>query len=319
MLTGPEKAVIFLLSLDERVAAPIVAELTDAELRKLRAVASTMSEVVADGLDEAYLDFLDRSSKATAVPRGGLRYLRRIASNAIGEDRARGVFEDGITSPLARLEAAPPDAVAALLEREPPQLAAAVLARLEPATAALILGAMPADRQSAVVARVTRLTELPATALEEVASVLVSELPDNEGAATIGVDGMARAAGILNAANREVTDSVLGALAPEVSRKLKLAMFTFFDLARLDSKAMRVLLKEIPSEKLTTALKNAPPEVMRAVLAGLSSRAADVLRDDLELIGNLRKADIESARDEILEVALKLEAEAGLDLGRHVD
>ncbi|MFO0611648.1 MAG: FliG C-terminal domain-containing protein [Polyangiaceae bacterium] len=318
MLTGPEKAVIFLLSLDERVAAPIVAELSDAELRKLRSVASTMSEVQSDGLDEAYIDFLDRSSKCTAVPRGGLRYLRRIAANALGEDRARGVFEDGVTSPLARLEAAPPDAVAALLEREPPQLAAAVLARLEPATAALILGAMPPDRQSAVVARVTRLTELPASALEEVASVLVAELPDNEGA-TIGVDGMARAAGILNAANREVTDGVLGKLAPEVARKLKLAMFTFFDLARLDSKAMRVLLKEVPSERLTTALKNAPPDVMRAVLSGLSSRAADVLRDDLELIGNLKKSDIEGARDEILEIALRLEAEAGLDLGRNVE
>lgn len=319
MLTGPEKAVIFLLSLDERIAAPIVAELTDAELRKLRAVAATMREVEADGLDEACADFLDRSSKCTAVPRGGLRYLRRIAANAIGEDRARGVFEDGVTSPLAHLEAAQPDAVAALLEREPPQLAAAVLARLEPATAALILAAMSPDRQRAVVARVTRLTELPATALEEVASALVAELPDNAGAATIGVDGMARAAGILNAAEKDVTDSVLGALSEDVARKLKLAMFTFLDLARLDSKAMRVLLKEISPERLTTALKNAPPDVMRAVLAGLSSRAADVLRDDLELLGSIRKADIEAARDEILEVALRLEADAGLDLGRHAD
>jgi len=42
VLTGAEKAVLFLLSLDEAVATPIVSELTEADLRKLRAVASTM-------------------------------------------------------------------------------------------------------------------------------------------------------------------------------------------------------------------------------------------------------------------------------------
>ncbi len=319
MLTGPEKAVVFLLSLDEKLAAPIVAELTEDELRKLRTVASTMREVKSDAVEEAYKDFVERSSRAVAVPRGGLPYLRRLAVRAIGEERARNVFEDGTTSPLARLEAAQPDTIASLLVKEPPQLAAAILARLEPAAAASVLAAMPPERQALILCRVSRLTELPASTLEEVAGALAAELPTSDGAATVGVDGMARAAAILNAGPKDTATDILQTIEadqPDLSRSIRLAMFTFADLVRLDPKAMRTLLREIPTDRLTLALKGGTPEIMRAVFTGLSSRAAEVIRDELELLGNPRKADVEAATTEIIETALRLEAEGVLDLGR---
>ncbi len=319
MLTGPEKAVVFLLSLDEKIAAPIVAELSEPELRKLRVVASTMREVPADALNATYADFVDQTSRAVAVPRGGLPYLRRLAVGALGEDRARGVFEDGTTSPLARLEAAPPEAVASLLAAEPAQLAAAILARLEPSTAAAVLASMPRDRQASIVQRVSRLAEIPASTLEEAASALAAELPVSDGTTNIGIDGMAKAAQILNAGEKQVASDVLSDIEsdnPDLSRELRLSMFTFTDLARLDSRAMRTLLREIPSDRLTTALKDAPAEVLAAVFGGLSQRAADVLRDDLELLPTPRKVDLEAARTEILETALRLETDGTLDLGR---
>jgi len=319
MLTGPEKAVVFILSLEEKLAGPIVAELTEEELKKLRLVAATMREVKSDALDMTYRDFVERSSKAVAVPRGGLPYLRRLTVRALGEERARNVFEEGVSSPLSRLEAAEPDTIASLLSKEPPQLAAAVLARLEPMAASLVLGAMPAERQALVMTRVTKLTELPAGTLEEVASALAAELPSGEGVTTLSVDGMARAAAILNAAPKEIAVGVLSTIEleqPDLSRDLRLAMFTFGDLIRLDSKSMRTLLREIPTDKLTLALKGAADDVMTAVFAGLSSRAAEVIRDELELLSNPRKADVDAARTEVIETALRLEAEGVLDLGR---
>ena len=229
------------------------------------------------------------------------------------------MFEDGTTSPLARLEAAEPDTIAGLLAKEPPQLAAAILARIEPAAAAAVLAAMPPERQALVMCRVSRLTELPASTLEEVASALAAELPTGDGAATIGVDGMARAAAILNAAAKDTALDVLSTIEadqPELSRAIRLAMFTFADLARLTPKAMRSLLREIPTDRLTLALKSATDEIMRAVFTGLSSRAAEVIKDELELLSNPRKADIEAATTEVIETALRLEAEGVLDLGR---
>ncbi len=319
MLTGAEKAVLFLLSLDEAVAAPIVSELGEADLRQLRAVASTMREVPAGAIDEAFREFLDRSSTAVAVPRGGLPYLRRLSAGAIGEERARAVFEDGVTSPLARLEGAAPDAVAALLAHEPAQLVAAILARLEPKAAAAILSSMPVERQSTVVAHVSRMTELPAKVVEDVATALAAELPTDDAATFVSVDGVAKAAGMLNAAGRDTSTAILtrieadnGALAAEVRQ----AMFTFDDIIRLDPKAMRELLREVQTERLTLALKGAPQNIVDAVFAGVSTRTAELIKDDLELLGKVRKSDVEAARKEIAEAALRLEAEGKIDLGR---
>jgi flagellar motor switch protein FliG len=311
--------VLFLLSLDEQVAASVVRELGEVELRKLRAVASTMREVPAGAMDETFRDFLARSESAVAVPRGGLPYLRRLSAGALGEQRAREIFEDGVTSPLARLEGAAADAVASLLEREPPQLAAAVLARLDPTRAAEILGAMPAERQAIVVRFVGSMTELPAKVLEDVAQALANELPVSDASMVVSMDGVAKAAELLNAAGRATSDAILTSLDTEdgsLATQVRQAMFTFEDLRRIDPKAMRELLREVPSERLTTALKGASQELMNTVFSGLSSRAAELLKDDLQLLGKVKKSELESARKEIVEIALRLEGEGRVDLGR---
>jgi flagellar motor switch protein FliG len=319
VITNAEKAVLFLLSLDEQVAANVVRELGATELRKLRAVASTMREVPAGALDETFRDFLLRSASAVAVPRGGLPYLRRLSAGALGEQAARDIFEDGVTSPLARLEGAPSDAVATLLEREPPQLVAAVLARLDPSRAAEILSAMPLDRQCTVVRHVGTMTELPAKVLEDVATALANELPTADASTLVSVDGVAKAAELLNAAGRDTSNAILGALTTEDSKlasQVQQAMFTFDDLRRVDSKGMRELLREVASERLTLALKGAPQELLDVVFAGLSARAAELLRDELELLVKAKKSDVDAARKEIIETALRLEAEGRMDLGR---
>lgn len=319
MTTNAEKAVLFLLSLDEQIAANVVRELGEVELRKLRAVASTMREVPAGALDDTFHDFIQRSASAVAVPRGGLPYLRKLSAGALGEQRAREIFEDGVTSPLARLEGAPSDAVASLLQREPPQLVAAVLARMEPAHAARILGAMDSERQTTVIRHVSAMTEIPAKVLEDIAQALANELPTSDASTLVSVDGIAKAAELLNAAGKDTSSAILAAIESDdgaLAMDVRQAMFTFDDLRRLDPKSMRELLRELPGERLTLALKGASPELADAVFAGLSSRAAELIKDDLEVLGRVKKSEVEAARREIVEAALRLESEGRVDLGR---
>jgi flagellar motor switch protein FliG len=319
MLTNAEKAVLFLLSLDEEVARPIVAELGEEEIKKLRSVASTMRQVPKDAIDLTFREFLERSNAAVAVPRGGLPYLRRLSSGALGEERTRAVFEDGITSPLTRLERARPEDVAALLENEPPQLAAAVLSLLAPKSASPILFAMSEERQAAVVKHVGRLTQVPAKALEEVANALSTNLPAPTASTLVSIDGVAKAAELLNTTSKGVQENILQSLDahdPTLATDVRQAMFTFDDLVRVPARQMRTLVREVPSDRLVLALKNASEALLGAVLAGLSSRAAQLLRDDLEMLTSARKSDIITARKEVVAVALRLEAEGQLDLGR---
>ncbi len=318
MLTGPERAVLLLLSLDEEIARPIVAELSEVELRKLRNVAATMREVPANSLDETFAAFVEHARRAVAVPRGGMPYLRRLSAAAIGEERARAVFEDGSPSALTLLEHAPPDALATLLSDEPLQLAGAIIARLSAPVAASVLGSMTPERQAAVVAHVGRMTEVPAGVLDEMAAALAAALPSDEAATIVSVDGVARAAEILNACGKDASSTILADLAnvdSVLADDVRQAMFTFDNLVRLDARAMREVVRETPAERLTIALKGASDVVVNAVFAGLSSRAAELIRDDLEALGAIRKSEIEKARTEVVQAVLRLAADGKISLG----
>jgi flagellar motor switch protein FliG len=321
VLSGPEKAVLFLLSLEEDVAGPIVNQLDIGDMRKLREVAATMHEVDTGAIDEVFREFVERSNQAIAVPRGGLPYLHRLAVGALGSQRAGEVFDPvvGGSSPLRRLEQAPPDAVAGLLENESPQLVAAIVARLDPQTAAAILAVMPPEREAMVLGSLGRMTDLPAGVLEDVASALSEELPSPDAETLVRIDGVAKVAEILNATSRNHSNEVLQALEgeePDLARDVRLAMFTFDDLKVVDPRSMRNLLREVAMDKLTLALKDASPDVTSAIFGGLSERASKLIRDDLELLGRVRKSEVEAARQEVVQVALRLEAEGSVDLGR---
>jgi len=319
MLSGPEKAVLLVLSLDEPVAAEVVGALSVGDLRKLREVAATMRDVRVDALDETYREFLERAADAVAVPHGGLAYLQRLARTALGEAGAQLVFEEGAVSPLARLRASPPETVAALLADEPPQLASAVLARVEPAVAAAVLAALPPERAVPILTHMGRTTELPAGVLEDVARALVEALPAPEAETLVSIDGVSKAASILKASGRAPASSLLEAMEaeePELAQSIRMRMFVFDDLRQLDPRAMRILLRELPTERLTLALKGASDAVSAAVFAGLSQRAGELIRDDLEVLGRVRNADVTAAQQEVVEIALRLEGEGQVDLGR---
>jgi flagellar motor switch protein FliG len=316
MLTGPEKAVLFLLSLDEEAALPIVGELAEQELQRLHHTAADMRGVPADALDETYREFLASCRAAVAVPRGGLGYIRKLSAEALGEDRARAMLEGPVT-PISRLEAADPEAVGSLVAEEPPQVVAAVLARMQPAAAAEVLSTQPIGRQAAVIAHVSRMTEVPAGVVDDVARALAEELPNAKSLAMSDLDGVSRAAEILKAFGRDAARALLGELEmvdAALAGSVKQSMFTFEDLVRIGPREMRDVLREVPAERLTIALKGASDAVLAAVFAGLSTRAAELIRDDLTLLANVRRSEVEAARQEIIQVIGRLESEGKLDL-----
>ena len=238
-LTGPEKAVLMLLSLEEGVAAPIVAELEPNDVKKMREIAAMMREVPKHALDGLYGEFLDRARVAVAVPKGGIAYLRRLAEKAMGTTRSEELFVGAPASPFERLEKADAQAVAALLEGEHPQIGAAILSQIESSKAAKIVGFCNGTMRTELVSRMAMMTEVPAAILESVAAALAKQLPDGA-QATVSVDGVASAASVLKKLGAERSQEVLTALEGEsVAEEIKAAMFTMEDLRGLDVRILR--------------------------------------------------------------------------------
>ena len=91
-----------------------------------------------------------------------------------------------------------------------------------------------------------------------------------------------------------------------LSGRIEELMFVFDDLAELDDRSMQTLLREVPSARLVVALKGAEPGVREKIFANMSQRAADMLRDDLEVKGPVRLSEVDGAQKEIMGIARRL-------------
>ncbi len=96
---------------------------------------------------------------------------------------------------------------------------------------------------------------------------------------------------------------------PEMAEEIRMRMFTFEDLVALDSRALQTVLREVKNDQLTLALKTASEAVREKIFANISSRAAEMIREDIEAMGPVRLSEVESIQQTIVKIALKLEEE----------
>jgi flagellar motor switch protein FliG len=306
-----------LLSLDEATAAPITSELDADDLRKLQQVASTMRAVPAGALAQVYAEFVAHSQTAVAVPRGGVRYLRRIATRALGEARAREIFSENQQSPLDRLATADPESLSSVLEHEHPQLVAAILSQLPADRAAILVERLPEEMQANVLERLATMTEVPQRLLQDVATALSAELPVQEADGATAVNGIAQTAAMVRRMGQKLGDALLQRLSgtdEALASEIRRAMYTFEDLKLLDARGLRSLLEAVPADRLTLGMKTASEGLKTHIFSAMSKRAAERVREDLEMLGGVRLADVESAQQEIVEQCLKLAAEGVISL-----
>jgi flagellar motor switch protein FliG len=317
-LSGAEKAVLLLLSLEESAAAPIVGELQPEHIKLLRETAGKMKSVPSNALHDVYAEFLSRSAEAVAMPKGSAGFIRRITGTALGELETQRMFEEKPQTSIDKVAAAEVDTLAGLLVNEDPQLTAALLSQLSAEKAAAILELLPESVRPVVLSRLGSMKEIPGHLVEEIAGALAAELPDPGSGGSIAVNGVAASAALVRQLSKETCEMLLSDVEAEnelLAQEIRQAMYSFEDLRLVDPRSMRELLKAVPGDRLTLAVKTASPELSNHIFSGMSKRAAERVREDLELLGAVRLADVEAAQQEIVEIALRLAAEGTLTLG----
>jgi flagellar motor switch protein FliG len=203
------------------------------------------------------------------------------------------------------------------MENEHPQLVAAILSQLDNEKAARVLEALPEPSRAAILERLGTMSEVPSSLLEDVASALSAELPVAQSGGVMEVNGIARSAALVRRLGRETGEQLLGSIEEgnsELASEIRKAMYTFEDLNALDARALRSLLESVPVERLTMALKTASEVLKTHIFASMSKRAAERIKEDMEIMGGVRLSDVEAAQREIVEVALRLDAEGTISL-----
>jgi flagellar motor switch protein FliG len=155
--------------------------------------------------------------------------------------------------------------------------------------------------------------------IAEIDMVLKKELSSMSSIEQTALGGVQPVAEMLNVMDKNTESSIMSRIEerdPLLAEEIRKLMFVFEDITKIEDKGIQVLLKEIPNDRLLLALKTASEEIKSKIFKNLSQRAAEMLREDLANMGPSRLSDVESAQQEIVNVARKLEAEGKILIAR---
>ena len=322
-LSGSQRAAIFLLGVGESGAAAIMRHMAPKEVQRVGEAMAALQDVSYEQIASVVLDFSEKVGQVNPIAIGASDFTRRVMVEALGENKARSMFnkvmQDKTTKGLDALKWMDARAVAGIIKEEHPQIMALVLASLEEEHAAQVMTLLPAESRTDVVLRIARLDLIDPAALLELDQVLENQLGDGPESPPSSVDGMSTAAGILNhldsALEAEMLESVKQADG-ELGEKIQELMFVFENLLMIDDRGMQRLIRDISVDSLVVALKGVDEAVKNKFLDNMSSRAAEMLREDLEAKGPVKLSEVEAEQKEILIIVARLAEEGEIFLGK---
>ena len=317
-----EQAAILLLTLGESDAAEVLKHMGPKEVQRVGAAMSKLANIEQEHVQLVMSNFMEQVRNLTGLGVGADNYIRNMLVSALGEDKAHGLIDrillGGNTTGLDTLKWMEPRSVADIIRNEHPQIQAIVIAYLDSDQAAEIMGYFTDTTRLDIMMRISALDNVQPSALQELNDILEKQFAGNAGSQTTTMGGYKCAAEIVNNLDSNVAGQLLDAIKQmdeETGTQIEDLMFVFDNLVDVDDRGIQGLLREISSEILIVALKGAEPDLQQKIYSNMSTRAADLLRDDLEAKGPVKLSEVEAAQKEILTIARRMADAGELNLG----
>jgi len=249
-------------------------------------------------------------------------------SNTDATDGDLPADESNDTTTIPQDEAAPPQLtgdplhdlsllsvyqVAGALETEQPRTVAILLGEFSFQQTADILSLLPPEHQAAVVKEMAQEIEAPPVLIERIAKAtlhrgltLSASEPDRR-------DRLDRLSDVLRAVPKKLRRNMMTGIEEEdqeMSQALLKKLYRFEDLTSLDARVIQQVLGEVDGTTLTTAMFQAPTEVVDAILGNLSKRARQSIEEELAFQSSVPEARVEAAREGVAEVIARLDQES---------
>jgi flagellar motor switch protein FliG len=323
-LSGVRKAAILLVLLGEDAASQVYRNLPGRDLEDL-----TQEIAELDYIDpRTALAVLEEYHRLTVtqdyVAVGGADVAKKLLIKSFGEEAARNLLSQ-ISSAVERnagkldsLRKADPQQLAKFLEVEHPQTIALILAHLDPKQASVLLVKLPEAMRAETIKRMAQLRQFSPEIAEKISVALhkrLQALGEQHRRAYAGLQGVAD---LLNRLDPISSKQILEAIESEdanIALGIRNLMFTFQDLMSVPEAGIREILGQLEKKTLAVALRGAPEELRNCIFKCMSTRAADMLKEDMEVLGPLRAREVLRAQQDAVAIARKLEAEGKITLG----
>jgi flagellar motor switch protein FliG len=326
-LDGLHRAAVVIAQMPDELASKILRELSEVEVNQITKAILELPDLDRAAVQSVVETFVERVSLLATVRQGGPEAARRILLNKYGTSRAEDELNrllGGRTSdPLAPLYGLDPLQITDFLADQHPQIAAIVLVHLPAELAASVLSSLDEELRRDIAYRIATMGAVSSDTFEALAEGLNQQLLALiNTASSAAVGGVQSAANILNRVERSIEREILAEIErqnAEIADAVRIRMFTFDDLTRLDDRTMQKIARAVPSGLLAVALKDADPELTALFKRNLSERAAEELDEEIATLGPKRRADIEGAQLEIIRKVREMEAEGEIVIVRAGD
>jgi flagellar motor switch protein FliG len=231
-------------------------------------------------------------------------------------DRVLRSFQS--TAGFTSLEKADPQQLSKFILGEHPQTIALILAHLNPSNAAQLVTLLPDGLRVDVLTRMASLEDISPDVISRISSVIETRLKSLGGVTREQHGGVRAVAELFNRLERNVSGPVLESIEakrPELAVSIRNLMFVFDDLVHVDDNGMREIVQRADKKALTVALKGASEEIRARFFNNMSKRAAEMLREEMDVLGAVRLRDVEKAQQDVVAIARKLEEEGVIATG----
>lgn len=318
-LNGVQKVAILLMKMGKARSAQVLRHLKDSEVAAITAEIARLSNVEPDKVDDVLGEFRLMAAARRHVAMGGVDFARELLEESLGKEKAMEILDrlhvSFVDAPFEFLRKADPRQVLGFLKEEHPQTIALVIAHLPAEAASMILSGIDDEELQQNVA--VRLAVMDRTSPDMIATVeeslqrrLSSVLQQSEFSTAGGVGTLVE---ILNRSDRATERIILDGLETfngELADQVRQQMFMFEDIVTLDDRSVQLVLRQVDSKELAVALKGVKQEVRQKIFQNVSSRAAQNLQEEIDMLGAVRLKTVEEAQGSIVRVIRALE-EAG--------
>jgi flagellar motor switch protein FliG len=321
-LSGAEKAALFLMVMGEEFASSIFKHLDEREVKTIGEEMTRIKSINPKAISSVLNEFLGAIKGDKVLGGSGGRFFERTVSKAFAPNRAstllNKVASENKTDLFEKLDSLSPEMLVNFVSGEHPQTIALILSNIENELAAKVLKLLPEAIQSDVIVRIAKLDIVPNDIILEIQKILAEQVSSVGEGTTKRSGGLDTAAEILNQVDRKTEKAILEKIEEdeeELAEEIRQSMFIFEDLINLDDRSIRALLKEIGNDELLLALKTASESLKDRIFGNLSQRAAEMLREDMEVMGPVKLVEVEQAQQMIIKTARRLEEEGKIVMG----
>jgi flagellar motor switch protein FliG len=317
-LSGIRKAAVLLVAVGENLAKEILRALPEVDVQRLTEELADLRGITPELSAEILREFWELLETQNFMVHGGLDYASRLLMETFGKQRADDLLmlvrrsQEAAQGNLAKLQRTDPQQLGKLLDSEHPQTIALVLAHLDPRRASMVLDNLSEDHKVVSIQRLAEMRQFSPEMAQKVAHILHRRLENVGDTARKSYSGFKAVADLLNRLNAEESKKILETIEdaqPELALSIRNLMFTFEDLVTVPPTTIREIVSGVDKRQLALALRGANDELRAQIFKSMSSRAVEMLKEDMEVLGPVRSREVAQAQQEILNLARRLETE----------